>query len=148
MEHESVEQRSGSKEVEATVAQTWVHLTAAGFEDAGIIQSFPLADDSNPHLSYDQVLAAATPFVTREDGAVVMSLTKVLTLRIGRIGSRSIPSTIEFAGIVFAATWHQPPGAAQRSMHTLALERKSCFLLIWISLNAARDRYPCSFARV
>ena len=69
-----------------------------------------------------------------------MSLTKVLTLRIGRIGSRSIPITIELAGISLAATWHQPPGAAQRSMQTRAVERKSCCLLHWMSLNAARER--------
>ena len=42
---------------------------------------------------------------------------------------------------------HQLPGAAQRSMHPCALERKLYFLLSCTSLKAARLRKPCSLAR-
>ncbi len=42
---------------------------------------------------------------------------------------------------------YQPPGAAQRSMRARADERKSCFLLSWTNLKAARERKPWSFAR-
>jgi hypothetical protein len=37
-----------------------------------------------------------------------------------------------------AATWDQPPGAAQRSIHILEDSRKRYFLFIWISLKAGR----------
>jgi hypothetical protein len=64
-----------------------------------------------------------------------------------RIGSRSTPIMRLDAGIVLDATCSQPPGAAHRSSKTPHLERKSYFLLSWISLKAARERYPCSLAR-
>lgn len=38
----------------------------------------------------------------------------------------------------------QLPGAAQRSMHPRAFDRKSYFLFSCTSLNAARLRYPCN----
>lgn len=38
------------------------------------------------------------------------------------------------------------PGAAQRSSRTLLFSRKPYFLLSWISLKAARARYPFSLA--
>jgi len=50
--------------------------------------------------------------------------------------------------MVLAQTWVKPPGAAQRSMQIFAFWRKLYFLLIWISLKAARERYPCSLARL
>lgn len=40
------------------------------------------------------------------------------------------------------STYH-PPGAAQRSRQTDALERTSYFLFSWMSLNADRARKPC-----
>jgi hypothetical protein len=42
--------------------------------------------------------------------------------------------------MVFAATCDQPPGAAQRSRVILDFCRKEYFLLIWMSLKAARER--------
>lgn len=45
------------------------------------------------------------------------------------------------------ATGHgRTPGAAQRSSRTLLFSRKPYFLLSWISLKAARARYPFSLA--
>jgi hypothetical protein len=72
MEHEN--EGAGGKEVQAGVAKTWVHLTAAGFEGAGIVASFPLSDDSNPHLSFEEVLTYAASFVLGE-GTAQLSLT-------------------------------------------------------------------------
>ena len=42
----------------------------------------------------------------------------------------------------------QPPGAAQRSTTVLAFLRMLNLRLIWVSLKAARERKPCSFATV
>ena len=58
------------------------------------------------------------------------------------IGSRSIPMIREETGMNLAATWHQDPGAAHRSIHTLAFSRNPNFLLSWISLKADRALYP------
>lgn len=62
--------------------------------------------------------------------SVVMSCTRVFTLGMARMGSKSTPRMMLPRGMNFAATWHHPPGAAQRSMQTFAEPRKSYFLLI------------------
>lgn len=38
-------------------------------------------------------------------------------------------------GMNFAATWHHPPGAAQRSMQTFEELRKSYFLFICVGVQ-------------
>ena len=53
----------------------------------------------------------------------------------------------DYIGMYFCATWSQPPGAAQRSMHARAPLKKSYLRLSWTSLKDARERKPCSFAR-
>ena len=78
---------------------------------------------------------------------VVMSSTKVVHPRMGLIGARSTPTMSDDIGMYFCATWSQPPGAAQRSMHARAPLKKSYLRLSWTSLNDARERKPCSLAR-
>lgn len=45
-------------------------------------------------------------------------------------------------GICFTATCIHPPGAAHKSTSTRDFWRNSNFRFNWISLNAARERYP------
>lgn len=79
--------------------------------------------------------------------SVVISSTRVIHLGMGLIATKSTPIMIEFAGICFAATCSHPPGAAHKSITQRAVERKSYFLLSWISLKADRARYPCSLMK-
>ena len=58
----------------------------------------------------------------------------------GLMGMMSTPMMVELGGMNLAATWHHPPGAAQRSISTVERERKSKRLFSWISLNADRAR--------
>jgi len=78
--------------------------------------------------------------------SVVMSLWKVMVLGMGLMGVRSTPTIMLLAGIVSAATWHQDPGAAQRSKRTLLFSRKPYFRLSCMSLKAALALYPFSLA--
>ena len=61
--------------------------------------------------------------------SVVMSDWKVMQRGIAFMGARSTPMMRELGGMTSAATWHQEPGAAQRSMRTLDFSRKWYFLL-------------------
>lgn len=76
----------------------------------------------------------------------------MITLGILRIGRMSTAIKMfdddeeEDLDMVREATWVHPPGAAQRSMTTLALSRKWNLRFIWVNLKAARERYPDSFA--
>mmetsp|Transcript_2033 Transcript_2033/g.7099 ORF Transcript_2033/g.7099 Transcript_2033/m.7099 type:complete len:255 (-) Transcript_2033:77-841(-) len=79
--------------------------------------------------------------------SVVMSSTSVVTPRMGRIGARSTPTMVAPSGMYFCATCSHPPGAAHRSRHERADARKSYLRLSCTSLNAARERKPCSLAR-
>ena len=58
----------------------------------------------------------------------VISLTIVEHHVIGLIGTRSTHTLIELIGISFVAAYNQPHGAAQRSIQTLAFEKKLYFL--------------------
>jgi hypothetical protein len=72
---------------------------------------------------------------------VVMSCTRVLTPRMGLMGTRSTPRMSEVSGMVLAATCSHPPGAAHRSSSALHPLSRSYFRLSWMSLKAARERY-------
>jgi len=74
-----------------------------------------------------------------------MSPMSVMTLGMERMGRISTARRMLFEededdlAMVREATWVHPPGAAQRSMMTLAVSRKWNLRLICVNLNAARD---------
>jgi hypothetical protein len=121
-------------------APSWRTLGVAGALDQ---HGLPRRTEmSSTHTSAFQSLTSALMLLLHL--SLVMSSTSVIHLGMGLMATKSTPMMILLAGMCLAATCSHPPGAAQRSITQRAPERKSYFLLSWISLNAERARYPCS----